>query len=225
MRSCFFSPGHLPSELNFALSGVATYDVFRQSHPVTHRSDYMRGGQYSLHEEHIENREEEMKRTFLQRGALTAFAVLADFFPESLDELQRVALLTSIRDVLGMLPGFSTRESSVQRLSFVLASPLEAYELKSETDRLYAHALFALKDSALGIIQSSSAAGVNELLNGARDNRRHLVQDMRNGNLAALVILQTLQETSDQGYNGIEVKVTSQGAARKGNQDTCTSRT
>ena len=184
-----FSPGHLPGELNFALSGVATYDVFRQSHPVTHRSDYMRGGQYSLHEEHIENREEEMKRTFLQRGALTAFAVLADFFPESLDELQRVALLTSIRDVLGMLPGFSTRESSVQRLSFVLASPLEAYELKSETDRLYVHALFALKDSALGIIQSSSAAGVNELLNAARDNRRHLVQDMRNGNLAALVIL------------------------------------
>ena len=119
-----------------------------------------------------------MRRIFLQRGVLTSFAVLAGFFPESLDELQRVAVLTSVQDALRLLP--TILASRVQKLSFVLASPLEAYGL-SEADRLYAHALFALKDAALGIILASSATGVSKLLQAARDHRRHLVQDMRNG--------------------------------------------
>ena len=122
-----------------------------------------------------------MRRIFLYRAVLTSFAVLAQFFPESLDELQRAAVLGSVRDVL-LLLGLSEMVS--QRLSFVLASPLEAYDL-SDADRLYVHALFALKDPALGIIQSGSAWGVRRLLQVAKENRRHLVQDMRNGPLGA----------------------------------------
>ena len=151
-------------------SGVATYDLFRRSHPITQAKA-------------AEPAEPGVEaRSALLRSALAAFAVLADFFPESLDELQRVALLTSLRDV-PRLPGISS--STFQRMSFVLASPLEAYELNTEADRLYAHALFALKDRALGIIQSGSASGVRGLLQAANDHRRHLVQDMRNGHVAA----------------------------------------
>ncbi|CAE7526826.1 GH3.2 [Symbiodinium sp. CCMP2456] len=163
------------------LQGVATYNLFRESQPITCRGDYNKGGPFHNEGELAQTKSghEEMRRIFFYRAVLTSFAVLAQFFPESLDELQRAAVLSSVRDVL-LLLGLS--EMASQRLSFVLASPLEAYDL-SDADRLYVHALFALKDPALGIIQSGSAWGVRRLLQAAKENRRHLVQDMRNGHL------------------------------------------
>ncbi|CAE7233077.1 GHDC [Symbiodinium sp. CCMP2592] len=162
------------------LQGVATYSIFRESHPITCRGDYNQGGRFHHEGKLAQTRSghEETRRIFLYRAVLTSFAVLAQFFPESLDELQRAAVLSSVREVL--LLGLS--EMASQRLSFVLASPLEAYDL-SDADRLYVHALFALKDPALGIIQSASASDVRRLLQAAKENRRHLVQDMRNGHL------------------------------------------
>lgn len=92
--------------------------------------------------------------------------MLGDAFPALFEELRRVALLSNT------LP---------RQLHFLLATPTAVDG--DEEERRYVQALFALKERSLQLLEASSASVALELMEIARQRRRHLVQDVRNGHV------------------------------------------
>ncbi|CAJ1353758.1 unnamed protein product [Effrenium voratum] len=145
------------------LQGVVTYDIFRESHPLTSRDVPSEG------------EEPDASSVFFERGFLPAAGVLSLFFPKCLEELQRLAVLPG-RTFVGQT------WVEAKRLDFLCTSPLAAFDLH-DRDQRYAHALFSLKERRLPLILAGSALDVKALLDTAFEHRRHLVQDIRNGHL------------------------------------------
>ncbi|CAJ1375902.1 unnamed protein product [Effrenium voratum] len=145
------------------LQGVVTYDIFRESHPLTSRDVPSEG------------EEPDASSVFFERGFLPAAGVLSLFFPKCLEELQRLAVLPG-RTFVG------TTWVEAKRLDFLCTSPLAAFDLH-DRDQRYAHTLFSLKERRLPLILAGSALDVKALLDTAFEHRRHLVQDIRNGHL------------------------------------------
>ncbi|CAL1154997.1 unnamed protein product, partial [Cladocopium goreaui] len=170
-----------PYAFQNGLQGVATYAIFRESHPLTEPTDALETKGLGK-----ELGTKEVSKLFLQRGFLPAFAVLSYTFPSIEEELQRLTVLPSGPDqrLATALFGASLKDRLRWLGSFLCTSPMAAYDLKTEADRRYAHTLFSLKDRSLNMIQASSAKLVYDtLMKTASDHRRHLVQDLRNGHL------------------------------------------
>ncbi|CAE8604015.1 unnamed protein product, partial [Polarella glacialis] len=192
--------------------GIATLEVFRRSHPVTCHGHYapyidlIREGKENVlspgrphmlamtsgtsGSPKLVPHTKEVSKTFFQRGVMTAFGVLEEGFPGSVSELQRSMKLTfraAQRELdCGLRVGSNSASPDspgFQQMLFAYASPKGAYDLSNEADALYAHALFALKDRNLGIIEANFAPLVCMMLDSARENRRNLVQDLRNGHI------------------------------------------
>ena len=140
---------------------MVTYDIFRESHPLTSRDVPSEG------------EEPDASSVFFERGFLPAAGVLSLFFPKCLEELQRLAVLPG-RTFVGQT------WVEAKRLDFLCTSPLAAFDLH-DRDQRYAHALFSLKERRLPLILAGSALDVKALLDTAFEHRRHLVQDIRNG--------------------------------------------
>ncbi|CAK0895217.1 unnamed protein product [Prorocentrum cordatum] len=194
------------------LVGVSTLEGFRRAHPVTRYADYadyvartcdgqegvMMLGRPSMMattsgtsgQPTLLPHTEDASRRLLARGACVAFAVLEAEFPGAVLELRRSARL-AFRAGRHRLPsGLEVGSSSstpddpgFQRLLCARTSPLAAYQVEKAPDAIYAHALFALKDANLGMLEADSAQALALLLESARDHRRSLVQDLRNGHI------------------------------------------
>lgn len=161
-----------------APEGVATYHMFRESHPLSSPENAER--LFASFGKNIGMKE--VSNIFIQRGFLPAFASLSYFFPSVVEELQRMTALTpdlhsNLPPLEGMAHGLFNWPFS---FSFLCTSPMAAYGL-SEVDRSYVHTLFALKERNLNMIQASSAGVASMLMTTAHRHRRHLVQDLRNG--------------------------------------------
>eukprot|EP00930_Biecheleria_cincta_P059650 TRINITY_DN45362_c0_g1_i1.p1 TRINITY_DN45362_c0_g1~~TRINITY_DN45362_c0_g1_i1.p1 ORF type:complete len:626 (+),score=80.42 TRINITY_DN45362_c0_g1_i1:36-1880(+) len=194
------------------LIGACSLDIFRRTHPITRHEHYLqyidriRNGEENVMapgrpdmlamtsgtsgSPKLVPHPSEVSKTFFQRGVLTAFGVLNEQFPGSVHELQRSAKLTFNalhRELEGDIHvgsnSASPQSRGFQSMLFAYTSPLAAYNLSTEPDALYAHALCALKDKHLGIIEANFAPLVCMLLDTAMENRRHLVQDLRNGHI------------------------------------------
>mmetsp|Transcript_57231 Transcript_57231/g.100201 ORF Transcript_57231/g.100201 Transcript_57231/m.100201 type:complete len:667 (+) Transcript_57231:110-2110(+) len=194
------------------LIGVSVLEDFRRRHPITRYSDYeayVVSAQEGEENVLAPGRPElmamtsgtsgspkllphiaDVSKTFFMRGIMVAFAVLSEGFPGAVDDLQRSMKLTfqTSSQVLpsGIKVGSnssSPKDKNFQRLLCLYASPMAAYQVSREPEALYAHALFALKDRNLGIIEANFAPLVCLLLDTAREHRRSLVQDLRNGHI------------------------------------------
>ena len=69
------------------------------------------------------------------------------------------------------------------RLLCAYSSPRAAYDLMNESDAVYAHALFALKDRSLGMLEANFASNICDLLDFIRDNGSSLVSDLEAGKI------------------------------------------
>jgi len=194
------------------LQGVVTLDIFRRSHPITHHGHYadyiqrIREGQQDVMapgrpkmlamtsgtsgSPKLVPHTEEISKVFFQRGVIAAFGVLDEAFPGSVNELQRSTKLTFRTEQREIEHGLAVGSNSAnpdtrgfQSMLFAYASPKAAYDLRSEQDAFYAHALFALKDKNLGIIEANFAPLVCMMFDAMKENRRSLAQDLRNGHI------------------------------------------
>eukprot|EP00927_Polykrikos_kofoidii_P024039 TRINITY_DN21940_c0_g1_i1.p1 TRINITY_DN21940_c0_g1~~TRINITY_DN21940_c0_g1_i1.p1 ORF type:complete len:771 (-),score=148.61 TRINITY_DN21940_c0_g1_i1:237-2522(-) len=194
------------------LTGVATFEDFRRAHPLTRYGDYaefverVRLGREGVlapglpkllamtsgtsGKPNLIPHAADVSKTFFLRGVCVAFAVLGGEFPGSVNNLQRSSKLT-FRSSKNRLPnGLELKSNSsspddrgFSRLLCAYASPLAAYDLANEPDAMYAHALFALSDRNLGQLEANFAPLICALLETAQENRRSLVQDIRNGHI------------------------------------------
>lgn len=135
----------------------------------------------------------DMSKNFFSRGVCVAFGVLARDFPDAVGQLQRSAKITfhsprrHLPETTAELEIGSSSSSpddwGFQKLLCAYASPMAVYQIEKEPDALYAHALFALKDRNLGMLEANVAPLICQLLDTAAGNRRSLVQDLRNGHI------------------------------------------
>mmetsp|Transcript_117155 Transcript_117155/g.343196 ORF Transcript_117155/g.343196 Transcript_117155/m.343196 type:complete len:619 (-) Transcript_117155:34-1890(-) len=194
------------------LLGVATLEDFRRVHPLTQHGDYeeyidrVRKGDEGVlapgkpdllamtsgtsGSPKLVPHMSDVSRTFFLRGVCVAFAVLSNEFPEVVDKLVRSLKLVfrpEFRHLdCGLRIGSNSASPESRGFDAALcayASPKAAYEIAAEPDALYAHALFALKEAQLGLMEANFAPLVCMLLDTIRENRRSLVQDLRNGHI------------------------------------------
>lgn len=194
------------------LVGISTFEEFRRIHRITHHDDYIeyisrvRKGEEGVMAPGIPKllamtsgtsgspklvpHVSDVSNNFFMRGVCVAFAVLHGKFPNTVDNLQRSLKLvfkSSFQEMdNGMRIGSNSSSPDNKGFDSLLcayASPKAAYQLQQEPDALYAHALFALKERNLGIIEANFAPVVCLLLDTIRQHRRSLVQDLRNGHI------------------------------------------
>eukprot|EP00438_Fugacium_kawagutii_P017902 Skav201919 [mRNA] locus=scaffold3992:230923:236262:+ [translate_table: standard] len=100
------------------------------------------------------------------KGGLVALAVLQRHFPES-TSLQRTLKLAFRAQKLQLESGRVTMgckrapdSPNFDRLLCAYSSPKAAYDIMHEPDAMYAHALFALKDQDLGMLEANFASNI-----------------------------------------------------------------
>jgi len=131
------------------------------------------------------------RKVFFLNGIAPVFDCMFSAFPEAV-QLQRTCKVT-------YMPTYSTCEAglrigpnssspgdkSFQRLLPLYSTPKEAYALKgNEAAALYIHALFALKDRQLGIIEANFSSVVYTLFAQIERSPVQLIRDVETGRLS-----------------------------------------
>jgi len=194
------------------LLGISGFEEFRKAHPITGPEDYEQdvasifegsGGVLTPQQPdfltrtsgtsgppHLIPHIAEISRDHFWRGVSVAFAVLDAEFPGAAIGLQRSAKLAfrvpRQAHANGVEVGSnapSPDDFGFHQVLFPCASPEAAYRIESDQQALYAHTLLALKDRNLGVLEAKSVPLLCRLLETARETRRGLVQDLRNGHI------------------------------------------
>eukprot|EP00434_Breviolum_minutum_P007075 symbB.v1.2.006242.t1/scaffold370.1/size393101/8 len=129
----------------------------------------------------------DLGKTFYRRGGLVALAILEHHFPEATRCLHKTLKLAFRAPTLILESGVEVgckrapNSPNFDRLLCAYSSPKAAYDVMHEPDALYAHALFAVKDRDLGILEANFAPNICDFLDFVRDHYESLAADLEQG--------------------------------------------
>ena len=75
------------------------------------------------------------------------------------------------------------RGKNFDRLLCAYSSPRAAYDILNEADAMYAHAVFALKDRSLGMLEANFASNICDFLDFIQDHGPSLACDIEEGRI------------------------------------------
>lgn len=134
------------------------------------------------------------RRDFFLLGIAVVFDVMMKGFPDSL-QLQKTCKLTYMPNHAEAKSGLrigpnssSPKDKGFERLLPLYSTPRAGYHIRGdEPAALYVHALHALRDRKLGVLEANFSSIVHTLFACIERNKAELVRDLREGTLSSSI--------------------------------------